>query len=221
MESKNHSTRPRVVLADDHPISRYGMRVALTSSQEAQVVGEVGSAHELFRILETIPCDAVLADYVMPDEKGGDGLSMVKKLVRDHPNLPVVIVTALRNHGLLEAALREGAKGWIEKSEDHAELVQAIREVINGRTYVGGATRALLQHPMGTARAGEQVSLTGAETRVLCLSVYEALTLGQIAERLGCSYKIVSRHKRAALVKLGLKNDQELYEYCRWVDLRI
>jgi two-component system, NarL family, captular synthesis response regulator RcsB len=215
MKDEHHNySQPRVILVDDHPISRYGMRVALSASSAAQIVGEAGSAHELFDILKATACDVVLADYVMPHDRGGDGQAMIQRLAHDYPCTPVVIVTALRNRGLLQAALSEGVKGWIEKSGNHTELACAIEEAYAGRLYLGKGMRTLL----GNQLEGP-VSLTDTEARILSLFAYETLTLGQIAERLGCSYRIVSRHKRTGLAKLGLKNDQELYEYCRWVDL--
>jgi two-component system capsular synthesis response regulator RcsB len=215
---QNIKNCPRVVLADDHPISRYGIRVALEYEKVAHVVAEAGSADELFAVLQTIPCDLIVTDYAMPDEGHTDGLAMIYRLANLYPHLPVVIITAIGNVGLLEAALRAGVRGWVEKGECCSQLAAAIREACAGRSYVSRSLQAIRRERdqrigMGTTE------LTAAEIRVLNLAVHESLTASQIAERLGCSYKVVSRHKRSALAKLGLKSDQELYEYSRWMDL--
>jgi len=218
MNGDPNKTCPRVVLADDHPISRYGIRAALEFEGLAQVVGEAGSADELFAVLQSVPCDLVLADYAMPDKEDTDGLSMISRLANLYPDLPVVIITAISNVGLLEMALRAGVRGWVEKGERCSELAAAIREACAGRSYVSRSAQAIRDERDARIGAGA-TDLTGAERKVLSLAVHESLTATEIAQRLGVSYKVVSRHKRSALAKLGLKSDQELYEYARWVDL--
>ena len=218
MNGDPNKTSPRVVLADDHPISRYGIRAALEFDGLAQVVGEAGSADELFAVLQSVSCDLVLADYAMPDKTHTDGLVMISSLADLYPDLPIVIITAIRNVGLLNAALCAGVRGWVEKGERCSELAAAIREACAGRFYVSRSVQAIRNER--DARIGMGATdLTGAERRVLSLAVRESLTTREIAERVGVSYKVVSRYKRSGLAKLGLKSDQELYEYSRWVDL--
>lgn len=211
----------RVVLADDHPITRYGIRLALAPSRVAKVVGEAGSVHELFEVLASASADIIVADFIMPDKnrKAGDGLAMVRRLVDTYPKAPVIVVTAVRNRGLMDIALNDGAKGWIDKGEGQTELAKAVEEVRSGKSYVGRATRLSLTNSLAEYKPRSRTPLTGAEVRVLSMFVNQSLSLREIAERLDCSYKIVSRHRCSALEKLGLNSDQELYEYCRWVDL--
>lgn len=211
----------RVILADDHPITRYGIRLALAPSRVAKVVGEANSVPELFDLLASTPCDIIVADFVMPDKnkKGGDGLVMVRRLVKTYPKQPVIVVTAVRNRGLMDIALNDGAKGWIDKGEGQTELAKAVEEVRVGRSYVGKGTRFSLTNSLAEYKPRSRTPLTGAEVRVLSMFVNDSMSLRQIAETLDCSYKIVSRHRCSALEKLGLNSDQELYEYCRWVNL--
>jgi two-component system capsular synthesis response regulator RcsB len=204
---------------DDHPISRFGIRVALAATQSAKVVGEAGTVSELFQLMETVPCDIVFVDYLVQDPNGEDRLPMVKRLAKEYPDGSVVVVSAMRNRGLMDMCLLQGAKGWVDKGEGHGELAAAVREISAGGTYVSKATRKAYTNSLKPYTPLIQPSLTRTETIVLSLSVYKSFSLSRIAAHLGCSYKIVSRHKRAAQAKIGLKSEQELYEYCRWVDL--
>lgn len=133
---------PRVILADDHPISRYGMRVVLTRLGAMEVVAEAGCAEELFQRLGEVPCDIVVSDYAMPGEGHEDGADMIRRFVRLHPDIPLVIVTALQNAGLFESALREGVRGWVEKGDEAAELIAAVYQVLAGHIYMSPSLRS-------------------------------------------------------------------------------
>jgi len=210
---------PKVVLADDHPIIRYGIRMALESNRIAKVVGEAGSPVELFDVLAHMPCDMIVTDFSMPDDHSRDGLYLIERLTRMHPTTPIVVITALRNAGVLNALLRKGVKGLLEKEGNVNELGLALHAVSMGREYVSPSLRTLLtSREVGAVRGGES-KLTEAEIEVLRLFAYEGLTSQQISERLNRSRKTISRHKRSAQVKLGLPTNQELLEYCRRVDL--
>lgn len=211
---------PRIILVDDHPISRYGIRIAIQTMGVGVVVAEAGSVKELFDVLQEMSCEIVVADYMLPNSQGADGLSMVQRLAECYPDIRVVVGTALRNMGLLREALSQGATGWVDKAEKHSELGLAIREASAGYTYVSKSLAKQSRKKNKYLRRGVTPGLTKTEASVICLTVYESMKLEQIASLLVCSYKAASRHKRDALLKLSLRNDQELYEYCRWVDLR-
>lgn len=217
MTSNYECEVPRIVLADLHPLSRYGTRVALTSWHVAKVVGEAASKKQLFDILASRPCDIVLIDYIL-QEQGGGHPTMIEQLVQQYPHISIVIVTGLRNPGLVDRAFADGIKAWVDKGETRSELIASVQEVKAGRVYLSKATRAMLKE-VGIERLGSRPSLSRMEATVLSLSVYESLDISAIAERLRSGYKVISRHKRLAFGKLGLKNDQQLHEYCCWVDL--
>jgi two-component system, NarL family, captular synthesis response regulator RcsB len=210
---------PTVILADDHPIIRYGIRMALESNRIAKVVGEAGSPMEVFKVLSAIPCDIIVTDFSMPDDHSRDGLYLIERIQRAHPNLPIVVITALRNAGVLSALLRKGVKGLLEKEGNVSELGLALHAVNMGRVYVSPSLRSLLTSREVDAQRGGESKLTQAEIEVLRLFAYEGLTSQQISERLNRSRKTISRHKRSAQAKLGLATNQELLEYCRRVDL--
>lgn len=207
----------RVVVADDHPVCRFGVRATLKAMGH-DVVAEVASSNGLLDEVEHGTCDMVITDYIMPGDPQHDGHAMLQSLRRIRPDMPVVVMTSLRNLGLLKEAMREGVQGWVDKAEGVAELSAAIDAARIGQTYVSKSVRSLLvRHEAKLERRPSR--LTHAEARVLRMSVSEGATLQVIADRLGFTYKSASKHKRAALAKLYVQNDLELYEYCRWVDL--
>ncbi|RUL74563.1 response regulator transcription factor [Dyella choica] len=210
---------PTVVLADDHPIVRYAIRLMLESNRLAKVVGEASSPMELLQVLADTPCDIVMTDLSMPDEQSRDGLYLIERILRTYPDKPIVVVTALRNAGVLSTLLHKGVKGLIEKEGEVTELGMALRSVSHGRRYVSASLRALLASREVHGEQEGAAKLTEAEMEVLRLFAYEGLTSQQISERLNRSRKTVSRHKRSAQAKLGLSTNQELIEYCRSVDL--
>ena len=153
----------------------------------------------------------------MPDEWGRDGLSLVERLSRLYPSIPIIVITALRNVGLLQSALQQGARGLLDKESDISELSLALQAVNRGGTYVNKEFRKLLRaHRMPMTGS---LTLTPAEMEILRLFVNEGLSSQQIAERLHRSRKTISRHKRSAQAKLGLHTNQQLVDYCRQVDL--
>ena len=211
-------TIPRVVLADDHPIVRYGVRMALEEQNVATIVGEAGSASELLSLLATVECDIIVTDFSMPDVHGRDGLSLIARLRRTYPDLPVVVITALRNPGILDSLLRRGVLGLVEKGGNITELQLALRATAKGRRFVSRDLRTLLTvNDVGPKQKAPR--LTNAEIEILRLFAYDGLTSQQISERLNRSRKTISRHKRNAQAKLGLATNQDLLDYCREVDL--
>jgi two-component system capsular synthesis response regulator RcsB len=210
---------PNVVLADDHPIIRYGIRMALETNRIAKVVGEAGTPVELLKVLASTPCDMVVTDFSMPDDQSRDGLYLIERLMRTHPKLPIVVITALRNAGVLNALLQKGVKGLLEKEGNVSELGLALHAVNMGREYVSPSLRTLLTSREVDATRAAEAKLTQAEIEVLRLFAYEGLASQQISERLNRSRKTISRHKRSAQAKLGLETNQELLEYCRRVDI--
>ncbi|GLQ88159.1 response regulator transcription factor [Dyella flagellata] len=210
---------PTVVLADDHPIVRYAIRLMLESNRLAKVVGEASSPMELFQVLADTACDIVMTDLSMPDEQSRDGLYLIERILRTYPDKPIVVITALRNAGVLSTLLQKGVKGLIEKEGEISELGLALHSVRQGRQYVSPSLRTLLTSRELHGEQGATPRLTQAELEVLRLFAYEGLTSQQISERLNRSRKTISRHKRSAQTKLGLSTNQELLEYCRSVDL--
>jgi two-component system, NarL family, captular synthesis response regulator RcsB len=209
-----YSVTLRIILADDHPIVRSGVRLLIESATSACVVAEAGSPEELFKALDDEPCDLVLTDFNMPGGQVADGLNMLSQLNRRWPKLPVIVLTMMSNIGVLRSILATGVRGLLNKSDALTELTLAIQAVSHGREYISAAIKAPLEATRVGESSTEHTELSARETEVLRLFA-SGLTVSQIAIQLNRSVKTISRQKMDAMSKLGLKSDLEVYAYAR------
>jgi two-component system response regulator NreC len=201
----------RVLIADDHPVLRSGLRVLLGADPGLEVVGEAGSGEETLRLAEELRPDVVLLDISMPGE---NGIETVRRLKAKLPALRVLFLTMHEEEGMLLEALGAGADGYLIKRADEAEIIQAIRAVRRGDVYVHPAmTRALLSPAETPERPPEPVEpLTHREIDVLRL-LARGNTNRQIAELLVLSVRTVESHRANLMGKLGLSSRVELVTY--------
>ncbi|MCZ2826649.1 MULTISPECIES: response regulator transcription factor [unclassified Modestobacter] len=190
----------RVVLADDHPMYRFGLRAVLDASPEVEVVGEAADGAELLAQVERCAPDVVLTDLSMPRVSGA---AAVDELSRRHPGLGVLVLTMHEDDASLFGALRAGARGYLLKGADREEIVRAVLAVAGGDAVYGGAVaRRVVDALTGSgARAPVLPELTDREREVLDL-LAAGLSTGRIAGRLALSDKTVRNHVSAVLTKL-------------------
>jgi DNA-binding NarL/FixJ family response regulator len=190
----------RVVLADDHPMYRFGLRAVLDASPEVEVVGEAADGAELLALVARCAPDVVLTDLSMPQVPG---TAAIDELTRRRPGLGVLVLTMHEDDASLFGALRAGARGYLLKGADGDEIVRAVLAVAGGDAVYGGAVaRRVVDALTGTgARAPALPELTGRERDVLEL-LAAGLPTGQVARRLGLSDKTVRNHVSAVLTKL-------------------
>jgi two-component system, NarL family, response regulator NreC len=201
----------RVLIADDHPVLRSGLRVLLGADPDLEVVGEAGTGEETLRLAEELRPDVVLLDIGMPGESG---IETVRRLKAKLPALKVLFLTMHEEEGMLLEALNAGGDGYLIKRADEAEIVQAIRAVRRGDVYVHPAmTRALLSQAETAERSPEPVEpLSHREIDVLRL-LARGNTNRQIAELLALSIRTVESHRANLMGKLGLSSRVELVTY--------
>jgi len=197
----------RVFLADDHPIVLMGARAAFELSPIARVVGEARSTDEVLRELPSQQCDVLVTDLAMPNGSAPDGVEYIRTIRNTYPFLPVVVITMIGNVGILSQILGLGILGLVDKADDMESLPVAVRSAAGRRLFVSAELRSLLD-----AHSHMQTKLSPRETEVLQL-LASGLSVNQIAERLGRSFKTVSRQKMQAMHKLGLTNNVELFQY--------
>lgn len=207
----------RILIADDHPVLRSGLRVLLGADPDLEVVGEAGTGEETLRLAEELRPDVVLLDIGMPGESG---IGTVRRLKAELPALKVLFLTMHEEEGMLLEALNAGGDGYLIKRADEAEIVQAIRAVRRGDVYVHPAmTRALLSQAETTERPQEPVEpLTRREIDVLRL-LARGNTNRQIAELLALSVRTIENHRANLMGKLGLSSRVELVTYAEEHDL--
>jgi DNA-binding NarL/FixJ family response regulator len=194
----------RVVLADDHPMFRFGLRAALGASPELEVVGDADDGRALLDLVEQTQPDVVLTDLAMP---GIDGAAATRAIVERHPNIGVLVLSMHEDDEAVFGALRAGARGYLLKDSDRDDIVRAVLAVAAGEAvYGGGVARRIVEfftdsHQRYTARTFPE--LTGREREVL-----ELVAAGhgnhEIARRLVLSEKTVRNNVAVILVKLQL-----------------
>ena len=201
----------RVLIADDHPVLRSGLRVLLGADPDLEVVGEAGTGEEALRLAEELRPDVVLLDIGMPGESG---IETVRRLKAKLPGLAVLFLTMHEEEGMLLEALGAGGDGYLIKRADQPEIIQAIRAVRRGDVYVHPAmTRALLSQTETAERRQEPVEpLTRREIDVLRL-LARGNTNRQIAELLALSVRTIESHRANLMGKLGLSSRVELVTY--------
>jgi DNA-binding NarL/FixJ family response regulator len=195
----------RVVVADDHPMFRYGVAAVLATAPEVELVGEAADGGELLALVERERPDVVLTDLSMP---GMHGAAACRRLAASHPELGVLVLTMHADDDSIVAAMHAGARGYVLKGADKAELVRSIVAVAEGQAVYGAA---VAQRIAGFFRDGGQPArpaepfpdLTGRERQVLAL-LAEGARNSEIARQLGMSEKTVRNHVSAILNKLNV-----------------
>ena len=202
----------RLVLVDDHPVVREGLRALLESEPGFEVVGQAHNGDEVVALVADLQPDLVVLDLMMA---GRSGLDVTQELTEGSPATRVLILSMHAGEAYVVEALRRGASGYALKQAEPSELARAIREVAAGRRYLSPplSERALEAY---TRRAGGSAdpydSLTKREREVLKL-VAEGETNAAIAEKLCISTRTVETHRAHAIKKLGLRTHVELAVY--------
>jgi len=201
--------RPRVLLADDHRLLREAFVKLL--EPECDVVGAVADGRALLEAAPKLRPDVVVVDIAMPLLNGLDAARQVK---RSMPSVKVVFLTVSEDPELAAEAFRAGGSAFLLKNSAASELLQAIADVMQGRSYVTPlATRdmvdKLLHQPQSSPGARE---LTSRQREVLQL-LAEGRTMKEIASILNITARTVAFHKYSMMEDLGIKSTAELVQY--------
>ena len=210
--SASAAARTRIVIIDDHPIVRRGLRNIVESENDLEVVAEGATAHDAATLTRTTPCDVIVLDLNVP---GAVGLSVLKAFRTALPQVPVLILSMASEDQFGVRVIRAGAAGFIAKRSAPEHLADAIRRVASGSLYVSAATgqKLALESSRPEPRAGRRAAnLSDREIEVLRL-LGGGLSGTAIAATLGVSPKTVSTYRRRLLTKLQLDSTAALLRY--------
>jgi DNA-binding NarL/FixJ family response regulator len=199
----------RILLVDDHPVVRHGIRTILTERLKGAVVGEASDAESALGQVRTGDWDVVFADISLP---GTSGLDLIKQLRRLKPSLPTIVVSMHPASQFARRALTAGAAGYLTKDSPPEAFVAAIDEARRGRRYVGPDSGEVLLHWSVQSPATPHDSLSDREYQVLRM-IGSGQTVSDIARELGLSVKTVSTYRMRVLEKLGMRSNAELMRY--------
>jgi DNA-binding NarL/FixJ family response regulator len=200
----------KVMLCDDHALIRRGIRDTLSEAPDVEVVGEAGDYGELRALLRQRSCDVLVLDINLP---GRSGLDVLHALKEEGSTLRVLIVSMYPEDQYAIRAMRAGAQGYVNKGDDPAQILAAVRTVAQGRKYVTPEMAQMLVDSL-TAPAPEQAhqKLSDRELQTLVM-IASGKRLSDIAEQLNLSPKTVSVYRARVLEKLALTNNSELTVY--------
>ena len=193
----------RIVVADDHPMYRFGLTAVLSQAEGIEVVAEVGDGSALIAAVAEHAPDLVLTDLAMPDL---DGVAATRQLLEAWPELPIIALTMHEDDEHVFAALRAGARGYLVKGADGEEIVRAVHAVAGGGAVYGGSVARRIVafyagEPTTTATARAFPDLTSRERDVLELLAHGCRN-HEISRRLSMSEKTVRNHVSQILTKL-------------------
>jgi DNA-binding NarL/FixJ family response regulator len=192
----------RVLIADDHPLFRDGMHGLLDSVPDTEVVGEATTGEEVIAQAAALQPDVILMDIQMP---GANGIEATRAIIHTSPHIGVLVVTMYEDDDLVFSAMRAGARGYVLKGANQAEVLRAIRAVANGEVIFGPTiaqrVMSFLSAPRPVTPARVFPELTERETEVLLL-IAHGRTNEEIAKELVLSLKTVRNHVSNIFSKL-------------------
>lgn len=195
----------RVLLVDDHPIVRQGVRSVLANHPDIDVVGEADGAASLFTSLESLKPNVILLDIRMP---GPNGIEITQRVKREHPETKIIILSTYDEDEFLLGALRAGAEGYLLKSASAQVLASAIRQVAQGERLLSPTliTKMMREfQELSKEKARSDSGLTEQELQVLRM-IAAGATNKEIAEKLYWSEVTVKRKVQDILEKMGVAN---------------
>jgi two-component system response regulator NreC len=204
----------RVLLADDHPIMRAGIRLLLENESDIDIVGEADNGLKAVEMTQSLRPDVVIMDISMPDL---DGFEATRRICQSCPNTRVLVLTMYDSEEHFFEILKAGAVGYVPKKAAPTDLISALRSVYAGGVFIyPTVARSLVNDYLRRAEGGsEQESLGGLtdrERQVLRM-IAEGRSNKEIADALVLSVKTVERHRANIMEKLGLHSRTALVKY--------
>ena len=208
--------KTRLIIIDDHPLFREGLKTILNQKSKYEVVGEAGSGREGLQMVKNLKPDLVLLDLSLPDIRG---LDLIRDILKASLKTRTLIVSMHSKIDYIVKAFQHGAIGYIVKESAAETLLNGIEHVLKGNFYMDTSVSQQVVKKLAGLRAKEALStnpgyeaLTPREQEVMAL-LAEGVTVNQIADQLFISPKTAENHRSNIMRKLGLHSSIELVRY--------
>lgn len=208
----------RILVVEDHPMMREGISVRLSAEPDFEVCGEADSVPVAVQLVDELCPDLMIVDICL---KSGHGIDLIKRVRERHPKIKVLVHSMYDESVYAERSLHAGALGYLNKQSASGTLVDAVRTVASGRTYLSPEmTERILRSRVGGVRSdgcSPIESLSNRELEVLTL-IGQGKTTGVIAKELHLSVHTIDTYREKLKQKLSLNNSAELNRYAaQWV----
>lgn len=202
-----------ILIVDDHPIVREGLKRILADEPDMVVRGEASSVQEATAQLQAQQWDVVVLELALPDQ---NSLEILSYLTRQPAAPPILVFTVYAEAQYALRLLHMGAAGYLTKQAEPQELITALRRVANGQRYISPTLAELLtagadRHPAQS----RHTTLSNREFQVLCL-IASGKTVSEIATELSVSVATISTHRGRILEKMRMRNTTDLIQYALW-----
>ncbi len=213
--------KTRVVIVDDHPALREGLKTIINRETSFKVVGEAGTANDGIELIKDIIPDLAIVDISLPDK---NGIALVREIKRDLPDIKILILSMHAKGEFIARAFKAGADGYLTKESATNKLVVGLKSIVEGNYYLDSQTSReivdILKATQTRINASDDKyrSLTNREQEVLRLFA-EGLSSKEIADQLNISHKTADNHHAHIMKKLKLRNIAELIRYAAKIGL--
>jgi DNA-binding NarL/FixJ family response regulator len=207
------SSRRKVFLVDDHGVSRIGLKRLIEAQDDLVVCGEAGDPEQALKTMDRAGPDVMLADLGLP---GMGGLELLKAVRERMPGLPMLVVSMYEESVYGERAFKAGARGYLMKNESPEKVVDALRQVIDGKRYMSAAmAEKILDRAMDGGRLYKEDSVDGLSDRELEVFrlLGHGLRISEIAGKLCLSVKTIESYREHIKVKLRIPTSAGLARY--------
>lgn len=200
----------KVLIADDHPVVRHGLKQILATDADMTVVGEAKNGNEAMELARRLEWDVAVLDYSMP---GRSGLELLAEIKREFPQRPVLVLSMHPEELHARRVLKAGGAGYMNKESAGEELAAAIRKVVTGGKYVSASLAERLAVELAPeAQKPPHETLSDREYRVMWM-LASGKPINRIAKEMFLSPSTVSTYRVRILRKLGLTSNAELVQY--------
>lgn len=201
----------KVVLVDDHPVVREGIKQILAESSDVSVEGEASNGHDLLRLLNQIEVDVIIMDISMP---GLSGLDLLREIKAKHHNIPVLVLSIHPEEQYGVRMIKAGAAGYLPKDTAPKKLVGALRKIAQGHCYISPAlAEKMALHLQIKDYPKTNIDCLSDREHQIFLLIAEGKTALQIASELDISAKTVGTYRTRLMEKMGFGSTVELIRY--------